>query len=135
MSSRAGQGAVATTWWCCRAVVLSSPGPITSCAGGRVVLSFFWVTRAARVPTTRAPTIEPDSDKTRPHCSRIRPDRLTPIRRGMSGAVWGCLGTSRAVAVSRVGCSQNRGEIRRTESLEVSNAETRRRRESTDMPN
>jgi len=78
-------------------------------------------------PTARAPTIEPVSDKTSARCSRIRPDRLTRKRGRLSVPVWGCLGTSRAVAVSRAGCSQNRGQIPRTRTREISHAEIWRR--------
>lgn len=81
----------------------------------------------ARVPTARAPTIEPVSDKTRHRCSWIRADRLTRKRGALSVPVWGCLGTSRAVAVSRTGCSQKRGEIPRTRNREISHSEIWRR--------
>jgi hypothetical protein len=82
-----------------------------------------WVTRSARVPTARAPTIGPFSDKTRPTIGRIRPDLLTRIRGRLSIPVWGRLGTSGDVAVRRAGCSQNRGEIGGIRTRQISHAE------------
>jgi hypothetical protein len=97
--SRAGQGAVATTRWCCRAVLARADHFGLLAAG--VVLSFFFGDPSGEVSDARAPTIEPDSDKTSRRCRRIRPDPLTRKGAGLYVSVSGRLGTSHAVAVSR----------------------------------